>query len=131
MRVYAPCGVISGRMFGSRFILTLSVFWEFGLLLGQFTDGLNVEFGKNRCSTGRSNGNTSSRACSKRTTTKRATVAGQVAVGASRQAIQPLLGKPLAGPIQVLVFKSQRIPTATPVSWRQTTKRATLGAPPS
>ena len=97
-------------MFGSRFIFTLSVFLGLGSLLGQFTDGLNVEFGKNRVQYRTFEWQYFESGMFEVYHYKEGDqVAGQVArvLSSEAQAIQPLFGKPLEGPIQVLVFKSQ------------------------
>ena len=98
-------------MFGSRFIFTLSVFLGvWAPCWGQFTDGLNVEFGKNRVQYRTFEWQYFESGMFEVYHYKEGDqVAGQVArvLSSEAQAIQPLFGKPLEGPIQVLVFKSQ------------------------
>lgn len=98
-------------MFSLRHLpLLLAAFALPVTLCGQFTDGLNVEFGKNRVQHRTFEWQYFEQGMFEVYHYKEGErVAGQVARILSDEAksLEPLFGKPLDGPIQVLVFKSQ------------------------
>ena len=98
-------------MFSLRHLpLLLAAFTLPVTLCGQFTDGLNVEFGKNRVQYRTFEWQYFEQGMFEVYHYKEGErVAGQVARILSDEAksLEPLFGKPLDGPIQVLVFKSQ------------------------
>ena len=76
--------------------------------LGDNSDGINVEFGKNRVQY-RTSGSILNKVCSRFTTTEVDQIAGQVARILEEEAkdLGTVFGRTLEGPVQVLVFKSQ------------------------